>query len=486
MVVAVAAATLISCQKEPIEPQITLPDEGGFSITASATLGGDGTKTHFGTPDTDENTYPVLWDGSDKILLNILPKAEGVVMADGVQSKQSTQITLADDSSRATFYFPEFDAIADGADAIDYVAIHGGTDQQIDCAEALHKVTLPASQKPGPASYDPSAALMGSVVFDQVEEQSHLDLNFSHLSAYARMRVTDLTLNAEQVTTVTITSSDHSIAGVAKWSYRSQSEGSTLVADESGGVSSIALDASGLTIAADSPVDLYFAAIPTLFSAGDRLTFVVETTKRFYTREIVLTEAQAEAFVFQQGKIMEFEISFAEAAKQVKSNLYEQISSSPLNEDDQVILVTPNRTLAAGAMRDVELSCVNVTVQNNLIDLNKHSGVQIFTLGKSPDGEYWTLYGNMMNAYLASDNSNKIIKPTTDVNVQYAHWTIEGGDIECRVNGELLRYFYEPLPVTPSAPVTLRDKIVSFNPNVDNGLRMYDQGSVIIFRLITE
>lgn len=290
VLVAAAVATLTSCEKAPeVNPT---PEE--YTITVNANLPApEGTKTYLGEFDSVNEEYPVLWSSTDVISLTQKPyftaDSETFVNAGNKSTKESnSNPTLSADNTKATFEFPAFTTPDASANFIDYIAVYGGTDIDLNNkrGESSHyfKVTVPATQAPAASQFDPKAAIMGATVLGEMEASTNLSLDFDHLVAYAMLNVKGLNCGSEKVQSVTITSDEYKIAGAANWDYIGGTSFTPRNSDAA--VKSITVDLSEQTLTTND-FEVYFTAIPTDFVAGDKLTFVVTTDAKTYTRVLM-------------------------------------------------------------------------------------------------------------------------------------------------------------------------------------------------------
>lgn len=442
VLVAAAVAALTSCEKAPE----TNPTPEEYTITVNANLPTpEGTKTYLGEFDSVNEEYPVLWSNTDVISLTQKPyfttDSETFESAGNKSTKVSnSNPTLSADNTKATFEFPAFTTPDDNANFIDYIAVYGGTDLDLNnqrgASPHYFKVTVPATQAPADGQFDPKAAIMGDAVLGESEVLSSIDLNFKHLVAYAMLNVKGLNCGSEKVQSVTITSDEHKIAGAANWNYVDGTSFTPRNSDAA--VKSITVDLSEQTLTTND-FEVYFTAIPTDFVAGDKLTFVVKTDDKTYTKSV---DVEA-AFSLMQGKILDFSVNFAGVAADgsIQYDTYELVTNvANLDAGDEILIVANNGAeyYTASTYGDGALSTVGVAVTDSKIVIPAaETTVNVFTLDNI-NGK-WTFYSSLSNKYLRIGTSPKFAtasesdKSNNNDNWKKAQWSISFNDAEATI-----------------------------------------------------
>lgn len=442
VLVAAAVATLTSCEKAP---EVT-PTPEEYTLTVNATLPApEGTKTILGDYDPVNKEYPVLWSNTDVISLTQKPyftaDSETFENAGNKSTKESnSNPTLSADNTKATFEFPAFTTPDDSANFIDYIAVYGGTDLDLNYQRGhsshYFKVTVPSTQAPAVGQFDPKAAIMGATVLGEMEASTNLSLDFDHLVAYAMLNVKGLNCGSEKVQSVTITSDKYKIAGAANWDYIGGT--SFTPRDSSYAVKSIIVDLSEQTLTPND-FEVYFTAIPTDFVAGDKLTFVVTTDAKTYTKNVDV----ASAFSLTQGKILDFSVNFAGVAADgtIQYDTYELVTNvANLDAGDEILIVANNGAgyYTASTYGDGALSTVGVAVTDSKIAIPAaETTVNVFTLDNINGN--WTFYSSLSGKYIRVGTSPKFAtasdtdKSENNNNWKKAQWSISFNGAEATI-----------------------------------------------------
>ena len=442
VLVAAAVATLTSCEKAP---EVT-PTPEEYTITVNANLPApEGTKTYLGEFDSVNEEYPVLWSNNDVISLTQKPyftaDSETFVNAGDKSTKESnSNPTLSADNTKATFEFPAFTTPDASANFIDYIAVYGGTDLDLNYQRGhsshYFKVTVPATQAPAVGQFDPKAAIMGATVLGAMEASTNLSLDFDHLVAYAMLNVKGLNCGSEKVQSVTITSDKYKIAGAANWDYIGGTSFKPRGSDAA--VKSITVDLSEQTLTTND-FEVYFTAIPTDFVAGNKLTFVVTTDAKTYTKNVDV----ASAFSLTQGKILDFSVNFAGVAADgsIQYDTYELVTNvANLAHNDEILIVAKNgeKYYAATTFVSPELSTTVVNVSGTTISLPQTDNTLVYRL-EAYNGN-WTFYDIETGKYfrygssanLAGVNSGDV-QIADNNNWKKAQWTITISDSKASI-----------------------------------------------------
>lgn len=360
VLVAAAVATLTSCEKAP---EVT-PAAEEFTLTVNATLPApDGTKTYLG--DKVGTEYPVLWSADDEIRVSQVPYNTtnniDFTAAGSTSSKYSSVRTLSDDKTEAGFEFNFGDVnkydgegnVTVEANFIDYIAIYGGSGYTMYKRDKQYidlEVVLPTTQKPAAGQFDRTAAIMGDAVLGLVKPATSLDLQFSHLVAYAMLNVKNLNCGSEKVESVTITSAEHKLSGKSYWYYLEGTNFKTISGDAS---NKVVVDMTAQNPTSNN-FEVYFTATPTEFAVNDKLTFVVATdADNTYTKEVTVESA----FEFEQGSILDFSVDFngvtADEKVVIEGKKYELVTDASTLSAGDVVLLVANKDadyFAAGAV----------------------------------------------------------------------------------------------------------------------------------------
>ena len=442
VLVAAAVATLTSCEKAP---EVT-PTPEEYTITVNANLPApEGTKTYLGEFDSVNEEYPVLWSNNDVISLTQKPyftaDSETFESAGDKSKKESnSNPTLSADNTKATFEFPAFTDPEDNANFIDYIAVYGGTDLDLNnqrgASPHYFKVTVPATQAPAVGQFDPKAAIMGATVLGEMEASTNLSLDFDHLVAYAMLNVKGLNCGSEKVQSVTITSDEHKIAGAANWDYIGGT--SFKPRGSAAAVKSITVNLSEQTLTTND-FEVYFTAIPTDFVAGDKLTFVVTTDAKTYTKNVDV----ASAFSLTQGKILDFSVNFAGVAADgsIQYDTYELVTNvADLAHNDEILIVAKNgeKYYAATTYGSNKVASIEVVVNADSIRIaSTDESFNRFRLER--DNGFYMFFSLKDNKYIRYASSGTDLATTdisdktdeTDEKKDYwkkGHWNISISD----------------------------------------------------------
>ena len=447
VLVAAAVATLTSCEKAP---EVT-PTPEEYTITVNANLPApEGTKTILGDYDPVNKEYPVLWSNTDVISLTQKPyftaDSETFENAGNKSTKESnSNPTLSADNTKATFEFPAFTTPDDSANFIDYIAVYGGTDLDLNYQRGhsshYFKVTVPSTQAPAVGQFDPKAAIMGATVLGEMEASTNLSLDFDHLVAYAMLNVKGLNCGSEKVQSVTITSDEHKIAGAANWNYVDGTSFTPRGSDAA--VKSITVNLSEQTLTTND-FEVYFTAIPTDFVAGDKLTFVVTTDAKTYTKSVDV-DVEAE-FSLMQGEILDFSVNFAGVAADgsIQYDTYELVTNvANLAHNDEILIVAKNgeKYYAATTYSSKKVASIEVVV-------NADSSIRIASTDESfnrfrleSDNGFYMFFSLKDNKYIRYASSGTDLA-TTDISAKYnedndywerGQWTITISDSKASI-----------------------------------------------------
>lgn len=423
VLVAAAVATLTSCEKAP---EVT-PTPEEYTITVNANLPApEGTKTYLGEFDSVNEEYPVLWSNNDVISLTQKPyftaDSETFVNAGDKSKKESnSNPTLSADNTKATFEFPAFTTPDASANFIDYIAVYGGTDLDLNYQRGhsshYFKVTVPATQAPAVGQFDPKAAIMGATVLGVMEASTNLSLDFDHLVAYAMLNVKGLNCGSEKVQSVTITSDEHKIAGAANWDYIGGTSFKPRGSDAA--VKSITVNLSEQTLTTND-FEVYFTAIPTDFVAGNKLTFVVTTDAKTYTKSVEV----GAAFSLMQGEILDFSVNFTGivADGSIQYDTYKLVTNvADLAHNDEILIVAKNgeKYYAANTYSSSNNRVEVVEVVVNADSIRIASTDESFNRFRlESDNGFYMLFSLKDNKYIRYGNSSTSIA-TTDISAKY-------------------------------------------------------------------
>lgn len=310
MAIAVAAMSFTACSNDLTE-DVTPSQEFTVQINAVENL----SRTHFG--DLNEGKYPTLWDATDKVKASL----------NMTSAKNSTETTIADDGTTASFKLSLNESTAPYTI---YAISPANVASSISNQYCNWTITIPDSQEPSATSCDPAA----QVVVGQTEAletlPSSVDMKFEHLTAYAKINFTNVTLGEAVVNSITITA-DQYIAGKHYYQvadYDSYTAGKLRSA--SGAVKSITTTTSELN-------NVWVALAPVAVS---ELTFTINTDKGAITKEVAVNKE------FKSGVVATFNVDMT--GKTIATpDVYTLVTDlSVLAEGDNVIIASADEDYA--------------------------------------------------------------------------------------------------------------------------------------------
>lgn len=386
MAIAVAAMSFTACSNDLTE-DVTPSQEFTVQINAVENL----SRTHFG--DLNEGKYPTLWDATDKVKASL----------NMTTAKNSTETTIADDGTTASFKLSLNESTAPYTI---YAISPASVASSISSQYCNWTITIPDSQEPSATSCDPAA----QVVVGQTEAletlPSSVDMKFEHLTAYAKINFTNVTLGEAVVNSITITA-DQYIAG--KHYYQVADNGSYTAGQlrsTSGAVKSITITTSELT-------NVWVALAPTAVS---ELTFTINTDKGTITKEVAVNKE------FKSGVVATFNVDMT--GKTIATpDVYTLVTDlSVLAEGDNVIIASADEDYAistdnSGTARTATAitkdgTTIIPTVAVGIFTVHD-AGTNLYAFKEASDGKY---------LYASSSSSNYLqTQATNDAN---GYWDI--------------------------------------------------------------
>lgn len=274
------------------------------------------TRTQFGAADESDGTttFPTLWTDNDSqiaVSLNLNP-AKGAAVIPAQDYKSATfdaDFSQSEVSAPYTFY-----ALSP------YSAYVGASSSR----RGYH-FNIPADQTPLATSCDEGAQIMAaSQAVASIADFSHVDLHFSHLTAYGRMTLKSVTLpEGARIVSIDLTASEP-FAGQFYYDF----ENDALQQDAPS--RTVSLQPDHITLDAGTSSDIWFACAPADLGGGT-LKVDVNTTAGVLSRTV---SVGAGKLAFQSGHISKFGVNMADA-------VFTELA-------DRWVLVTDAATLAAG------------------------------------------------------------------------------------------------------------------------------------------
>lgn len=290
----VVVATIASaCSKQDMEEVIA--PEGNFR-TIEFTASEIGGRTAFG--EINEGVYPVLWEGTEQIGINLNREFEGEkkrAMLIDEKTQTRPKVNGSGNSTSFSVAVPE-----EGYDApYTFYAVSpaSGWRYNYENQEAPSQLNLeiPAAQTATATSCDPKGMLLFAQSATANELPQRLDLQFGHLAAYGKLILKNLP-EEKSVQSVTITSSQN-IAGIFTYDLDTKE-----YADATGKSNTITVTTDATTV--------WFAARPADLSNTTLTVEVTTTDATVYTQYVNLPANRK----LTAGRIAKLTVDFAEKA----------------------------------------------------------------------------------------------------------------------------------------------------------------------------
>ena len=260
------------------------------------------TKTHIGEHYSTSG-YSVLWDEEgESIMLMEKVTQNGEI---SVQKVVSEDYTLSEDAKIASFMGLTL-AVNEASEGsvFDYVVISPSSAVNMDTENhSIVGLALPAVQKPKVDSYDPNASILVGSSLGNGEQKDVVEADLTHILAYAKMTVKNVPTDDKIETVEFITEKD--IYGtVLKYNI----EDGTVGSDSS--LLSVKIDVSSIPHSGES-FDVYFTALPTEFSSGDKFSVKVSTFDKTYIKEWTMTDTKKFDLISQS--VLTFSVDMEDA-----------------------------------------------------------------------------------------------------------------------------------------------------------------------------
>ncbi len=412
-----------------------VPASKSHSLTLDATLTTH-SRTYLG--EFDGSAYPVLWeDEGEEVKLIEWPSTLGAVGMGTPNQVNSDIITVYNSGANATFSF-ELPALDYSADLFHYGAIYSDAYELIDNNQKLIELTIPTEQTPSEGQFDKVATAMVAYSPNNSTRAEQLNVHFKHVGAYAILDVENLNLaDDEEVSSVTIASSEHTLAGRIGYCF----EDDALTPAASDAEHSVTINTTNVEVSTTGGIELFFVTHPTDFVEGDHLTFTIQTNKHTYTKSVAITSESA--FSLTRGEILHFGVDYAMVeADPLPRTTYELVTdASLLKSGDQILMVISKNSVAvtAGPLYSNSLPMVTLDMELTgtepaeqlVLSADLEESVVVFTLGRvyTEDlSEAWTLTGSDKGAPIAvfAQNSDNINYQTPS-NPDQSYWFITNG-----------------------------------------------------------
>ena len=396
--VAAAAFVISSCSKveEQSEPATGNVKTVTFNAVSTAT------KTTFGA--LNGSKFPTIWTANDSAIKIAQNYSSGVAAAVTKISdaKASYSAAISDDGSGSyTFYaVSPASSVVSGVNATYY----------------SWNLQIPTTQTPTASGPDESAMILAATSSTVGTFPATVDLNFTHLTAYVKMSITNLDLEVGDEVASVLVSADANIAS-RYYYYVGGAKAGTL--EESS-----ASDA--ITILTTSPSDIWFACAP--MAAGTKLTIAVTTkNSKVYTKENIITPAALDA-----GHVASFNVNFAGITPPA-DKVYNLVTSySEITAGSKVIIAAVGSTAYAAGIGTTSSTYISAVSQakadGNSKIINPGATVDVFTIEAGASANTIALNGTKGYLYAKSSSANQMGIQTTN-NVD-GYWTPTITDFE--------------------------------------------------------
>lgn len=305
VIIAAAVAFTMSCTKFGAEKAIA-----DNAVTVRFTSSVDATKTVFG--ESSDGLYPVKWTSNQKVAIFYNTQtgsaSEGydgaqyispAPSADALSAVFSASFTRQETSAHAFYAFSPLCSLG----------WMGNEDWDSDGISEKKVVyaTVPADQVPTPGTCDEQAQLIVANK-EYSDFPQEVELSFSHLSAYGRIKTLALPEGAAEIVGVLI-ESNKAISGEIYYYFDQPGK---VNVNNSKALKYIYLNVNN-ALRNTTLSDVFFATVPVTFGEGDWLKITVYTVSDSWARTINFTSAQPLKFV--PGHISAFSISAEGFAK---------------------------------------------------------------------------------------------------------------------------------------------------------------------------
>lgn len=373
---AAAVVALAACQRQENDVRT----DGGRTVRFLA--GPVGTRTVFTAPDAT-GKYPVEWTANDakvKVSLNFNSAVNADVTPNGATAK--FEATFKTEGIEAPYTFYALSPLAAG------ISVSG--------SYKSWTVEIPADQTPSEGTPDEAAQVLAGVSQACASLDEVIRMDFSHVTAYGRLTLTNLDLAGTAVTGISLTA-EKPLAG--RFYYY------VVDTDEHSAGEVVANTASNtVNLATTSLSDIWFACAPADLS-GTALKVVVRTESGPVEKVITVPANRK----FESGKIAKFSIDMT-GATHAESKVYELVTdASQLTSGSEVIIAneagdhavsttqnTNNRAATEVAVADNKITDPSETVEILAVEAGTAAGTFAF---KGKNG-----------LYLVAENGNNRLK----------------------------------------------------------------------------
>ncbi len=406
VLVAAAAMTLASCQKNEISGPVT--KEVHFTINAGIAE----TKTTI--TDNGDGTYTPSWRNEDKIGIFFTEPTEKVSKVEAEFSNTK------EDGETASF---EGTASVEGEGT--FYAFYPSSAFNQHYGDGTIRLDLPASQKPTSTSFDPACDILVAQPCDYIADGETVvidNLYFARLMSVLRVNLVGDYAKDQIVESFSVevdVNANVDITGNAKVDYKN----ATISAWNNGNINRNVVTATYtneeyITIAGTNNA-AYLVVAPVTIPSGTTLTFTIETENY----DIVKTVTAPADMVMPAGNIAVINLTIAEENCTAKTE-----DTSDYSGEWLITGVKDEQVYAASAyVSGNNLKSVAISIENGQILEVDGIANCMMTLTKVADGDYAGMYTitdvNGKYLYAASSSGNQL-KGATEVSVN-AYWTVE-------------------------------------------------------------
>lgn len=412
VLVAAAAMTLASCQKNEIDGPVK--QEVHFTIKA------DFAETKTAIEDNGDKTYTPTWAKGDKIgvLFSLEESAEPVDFENTVPA-----------GKEATFEGKHAFAVVEGASEVDgnLYAFYPSSAFNKMYSDGGVRLDLENIQYPTSTSFDPSCDLLIAKPCYYVAEATGADVEvliedmyFARMMSVLRINLNSNFLSNETVKSISFDADGVDFTGAMKFNLETgEFVGNQSTSQDLSEVKAVYSEEDPIAVAGDKN-SAYIVVAPVTIPSGTPLTFTIETENY----DIVKTLAAPADMVMPAGNIAVINLTIAEENCTIKTD-----DTSDYSGEWLITGVNEGQVYAAGAY---------VTSKNNLSvtvpitvsgeNINEVDGLAAckMVITKITEGEYVGMYtiqdANELYLYAASSSSNQL-KASTTLN-ENSYWEI--------------------------------------------------------------
>lgn len=295
MIVAVAAMSFSSCQKE-----VAISEEpSSFSTVLHITaVAPEAVKSVFG--DKTDGAYPTKWTTEKKVRF---------IANDTRDTKNEITPTLADGGASATFE-PEFSSLATTGTIYAFSPVGNysstpkipGFTSFINGKDQIY-LSIPSEQTPLASSVDESAQVLFASK-EYTNSNPSISMTFKHVVAYGKMAITNF---AGTIKSVELQFPVDVTGLSCKYSYKTD-----VLAN---------LDGKSITLDPANVVDnvFWFALAPTTGNTGEMKVIITDNNDDTYTKTIDL---ETKALPFTKGHVSSFSVNFSGIEKDAKETSF--------------------------------------------------------------------------------------------------------------------------------------------------------------------